>query len=175
MKIKLKRHPQDLPHKLQLLVELRKIPEPKFLKALKLYPPPPPSTLNVIPKQVGMFDAKNGSKYTFKTSEIKYDEDELRDLFYKQHPMEKRRPITFTGDSIVTWDTITGTPVQELRGENVIQRTLFLLREMEISRAYKQALKEFYRNRELEESKLNTNLCEEFLRKEEAYLATLEQ
>jgi hypothetical protein len=192
VKLRLKKHPQDLPHKLQLLVEMRKIKEPLFLKAIKLFPPAVPGTLNVNPRQVGMFttmpdnstqtavkirgnQSKNKMKYTFKTTEIRYDEDELRELFYQQHPMEKRRPITFNATQSVVWDSIFGTPSQELRGENVIQRTLHLMAANEsASSAYKQALKEFYKERESEEGKLNTRLCEEFLRKEEEFLKTLE-
>ena len=175
MKVKLKQHPQDLVHKLSLLVEARKIKEPKFLKAMKLYPPVAPTTRNVDPKEIGMFMPKNLAEYTFKSYEIKYDEDEIRDLFYKQHPFEVRRPIEFESSEDTVWDSIYGSPTQLLKGENVIQRTLFLLKDMDPSSAYKQALKEFYKERESEEKLLNIKLCQDFLKKEQEFLASIEQ
>ena len=175
MKVKLKQHPQDLAQKLTLLVEARKIKEPKFLKAMKLYPPPAPTTRNVEPKEIGMFQPAKLPTYTFKTYEIKYDEDEIRELFYAQHPFEVRRPIEFESAEETVWDSIHGRPKQSLKGENVIQRTLYLLKDMDASSAYKQALSEFYKERQLQEKQLKTELCQEFLEKEQAFLASIDQ
>jgi hypothetical protein len=125
--------------------------QPKWLKAMRLNPPAPKPMRGVIPSEVGMFgDSQN---IVFKAPEIKYKEDEIRDVFYKQHPFELSRPRELI-EYPVKWDTIHGTPKVPLSGESVVQYTLALSESKKISldQAYQLALEEFYEARQKQES-----------------------
>lgn len=89
----------------------------------------------------------------YKPAKLIYFEDQLRKLFYEQHPWERSRPkvlIENTNlDPNYDWQHIQqlGKP---LDGESVVQRSLYLLRTktcMNIMSAYDQARFEFYRIR----------------------------
>jgi small subunit ribosomal protein S23 len=57
-------------------------------------------------------------KNTTKPPRIVYEEDEIRDSFFRQHPYELTRPKNLDVDyTEVHWDTIYGTPKQDLCGE----------------------------------------------------------
>ncbi|KAH3667908.1 hypothetical protein WICMUC_005186 [Wickerhamomyces mucosus] len=96
-----------------------------------------------------------GKKNTFKIPKLKFVEDELRDVFYKQHPWELSRPkilLENSGDDAAhqDWSRLIQTNKQ-LDGESVIQRTLYLLKATEpkltLKEAYDQSRYEFYRLR----------------------------
>ncbi|SCU88597.1 LADA_0E11078g1_1 [Lachancea dasiensis] len=99
--------------------------------------------------------AESGNKL-YRAPKLKYVEDNLRELFYEQHPWERSRPkllVEDTGVHDYDWNTIQqlGKP---LDGESVIQRTLHLLQtktQTELLAAYDQARFEFYRLRIQEE------------------------
>ncbi|KAJ1563758.1 mitochondrial ribosomal small subunit component, partial [Nowakowskiella sp. JEL0078] len=91
---------------------------------------------------------------------ILYPEDSLRDRFYRQHPWELNRPIEIieTDESIAEsrdWSTLSGgnKPTKVISGENVIQHTLYLVRnsDIKLDDAYEKVLAEFYQTRAREE------------------------
>lgn len=104
-------------------------------------------------------ERKVANKQIYKPPKLVYLEDKIRTLFYKQHPWELARPKIVSENEIDTnpdWKNMLQLG-QPLDGENVVQRTLYLLKTKEqsnITDAYDQARLEFYRLRmqqELEE------------------------
>ncbi|KAL3233401.1 Small ribosomal subunit protein mS23 [Nakaseomyces bracarensis] len=104
-------------------------------------------------------DKKIANRQIYRPPKLVYLEDSIRNLFYKQHPWELARPKIIAENEIemdYDWSRIQqlGKP---LDGENVVQRTLYLLKNSvhdNITDAYDQARLEFYRVRiqqELEE------------------------
>lgn len=104
-------------------------------------------------------DKKVSNKQIYRPPKLVYLEDRIRNLFYQQHPWELARPKIISENEIgvnYDWSNIQqlGKP---LDGENVVQRTLYLLKTAiydNITDAYDQARLEFYRVRiqqELEE------------------------
>lgn len=101
------------------------------------------------------------AKKLYKAPKIKLLEDDIRQLFYDQHPWERSRPMILLENNTIDveydWSHIQqlGKP---LDGESVVQRTLYLLgqdRSRSMLEAYDQARYEFYRVRmqqEMEES-----------------------
>lgn len=97
-------------------------------------------------------DKKVSSNVLFKPPKLSYIEDEIRKLFYEQHPWERSRPkilVENSMDNDYNWSHISqlGKP---LDGENVVQRSLYLLKTKEqdtLTNAYNQARFEFYRIR----------------------------
>lgn len=90
----------------------------------------------------------------FKPVEIKYEEDQLRREFFRDHPWELARPrvvLETTGKDFVKYDwSRLQQPGKRLDGESVIQRQLWLLNNvpnMTKSAAYDIARREFYRLR----------------------------
>lgn len=85
---------------------------------------------------------------------LSYMEDQLRSLFYEQHPWELSRPkilLENTGDDAKhqDWSQIQQINKQ-LDGESVVQRTIYLLNNSEdlsLQDAYEKAKLEFYRLR----------------------------
>lgn len=82
---------------------------------------------------------------------MQYVEDQLRTLFFDQHPWELSRPKILVENSLeerFDWSHIQqlGKP---LDGESVVQRTMYLLKtdKMDMITAYNQARFEFYRFR----------------------------
>jgi hypothetical protein len=125
--------------------------QPKWLRAVSLHPPAPKPTRGAIPSKAGMFAATELP--IFSTQEIKYKEDEIRDMFYRQHPFELHRPRSLI-EFDVTWDSIHGTPAVPLSGESVVQYTLELSKSKRISldQAYQLALQQFYEARQQQEN-----------------------
>ncbi|EDO16735.1 hypothetical protein Kpol_1003p40 [Vanderwaltozyma polyspora DSM 70294] len=97
-------------------------------------------------------DRSNASKQLYSASKLTYIEDQLREIFYKQHPWELSRPkilIENNGDEKYDWSHMQqiGKP---LDGESVVQRTLYLMKNKEapsLVLAYDMARYEFYRLR----------------------------
>ncbi|TEA21360.1 37S ribosomal protein S25 [Colletotrichum sidae] len=89
---------------------------------------------------------------------IKHEEDDLRTIFYKDHPWELARPrviLEMDGKDYqrVDWSKGVRQPGFPLAGECVVQRQLWLMHNTELSKdeAYDAARKEFYALRQEEE------------------------
>lgn len=107
-------------------------------------------------------DRKQPHRNIFRVPKLEFLEDELRDVFYHQHPWEFSRPKTLIenqGDdnSKCDWSHMLQLH-KPLDGESVVQRTLWLLedgkkqgQERSLFQAYDQARFEFYRLRMEEE------------------------
>lgn len=97
-------------------------------------------------------DRKINTSKLYKAPKLQFFEDQLREVFYQQHPWEFSRPkllVENDADEEFDWSRIQqlGKP---LDGESVVQRTLFLLKETpgtSVVEAYDQARFEFYRLR----------------------------
>jgi small subunit ribosomal protein S23 len=159
-----------------------KAPRPAIRNALNLFPPAPKPTRSVDPLECGQFIPKVEPKYYYKTSEIIYEEDEIRTLFYKQHPFELYRPRDLNDLNAIdiVWDNIYSNKKIPLCGESVVQYTIYLRKSGKpLEDCYKQALLEFYRARENEERienqarslaiKVAKELESEKLEKDESY------
>lgn len=102
-------------------------------------------------------DKKPTTNKLYKPPQLQFVEDQLREVFYKQHPWEFSRAkmlVENEGGESYDWSHLLqlGKP---LDGESVVQRTLYLLRTNEkesFTGAYDQARFEFYRLRVQEES-----------------------
>lgn len=99
-----------------------------------------------------VLDRRNSISSLYKIPKLKFVEDELRKLFYEQHPWELTRPkilIENYGDDNLDWSNLQQLG-KALDGESVVQRTMYLLKNKEhsdIKNAYDQARMEFYRLR----------------------------
>lgn len=88
----------------------------------------------------------------YRAPQLKFVEDQLREVFYQQHPWELSRPKVLVENEVgetYDWAHIHQLGKQ-LDGESVVQRTLYLLKNNEGSsflEAYDQARFEFYRLR----------------------------
>jgi small subunit ribosomal protein S23 len=94
----------------------------------------------------------------FQPIEIKYEEDQLRREFFRDHPWELARPrivLESTGKDYEKYDwSRLQQPGKRLDGESVVQRQLHLLQtvpNMTKSAAYDIARREFYRFRHRED------------------------
>uniref|UniRef100_A0A060T978 37S ribosomal protein S25, mitochondrial n=1 Tax=Blastobotrys adeninivorans TaxID=409370 RepID=A0A060T978_BLAAD len=127
--------------------------------------------------KIGEFDANTGkyvtrnkrqynsnSQHLYRVKNIRYFEDKIRTLFYSQHPWELARPkmvVENDGNDasrLESWDSIYQKN-KRLDGENVVQRTMYLLNTEQYSKddwlkAYDQARLEFYRLRMREEAEI---------------------
>ncbi|KAJ5113372.1 37S ribosomal protein S25 [Penicillium angulare] len=90
----------------------------------------------------------------FQPVHIRYEEDELRTQFFKDHPWELARPrvlVESTGKDHENYDwSRLRQPGKRLDGESVVQRQLWLLNnvpDMTKESAYDLARREFYRLR----------------------------
>ncbi|KAJ5915118.1 37S ribosomal protein S25 [Penicillium verhagenii] len=90
----------------------------------------------------------------FQPVELRYEEDELRTTFFKDHPWELARPrvlVESTGNDHGQYDwSRLRQPGRRLDGESVVQRQLYLLEntpDITVSRAYDIARQEFYKLR----------------------------
>lgn len=137
---------------------LKKPARPCISNALKLFPPSPAPTISINPHETSAFIPLKEPKYYYKTSKIQYEEDEIRKLFYKQHPFELSRPRDLNEfNKNIIFDRINPKGVT-LCGESVVQYTLFLFKKLNkekitkpLQECYKQALIEFYKERRAEE------------------------
>ncbi|GME74809.1 unnamed protein product [Ambrosiozyma monospora] len=93
---------------------------------------------------------------------LKFVEDELRDLFYKQHPWELADPKSLIENehtidlAKLDWSTMRQY-TKILDGESVVQRTLYIAKTSDKSllEAYEQAKFEYYRLKILDEAERN--------------------
>ncbi|TAQ85070.1 hypothetical protein B7494_g6593 [Chlorociboria aeruginascens] len=123
----------------------------------------PPSEILTRPQPTQLRDQHMGKKARkpskmFKPHNIRYEEDELREQFYSDHPWELARPrIVLENDGKdgqrCDWSSLRqrGRP---LDGESVVQRQLWLLHnapELTPEHVYDIARKEFYELRHEEE------------------------
>ncbi|QSZ31578.1 hypothetical protein DSL72_001145 [Monilinia vaccinii-corymbosi] len=99
---------------------------------------------------------KKASKL-FKPQPIVYEEDRIRQEFFRDHPWELARPRIVLEDDgrdgqRCDWSRIA-QPGRPLTGESVVQRQLWLIHNEKLSnsRAYDKARKEFYALRQEEE------------------------
>lgn len=109
--------------------------------------------------RLSSFDRQNKHHDVHKIPKLQYLEDELRDVFYHQHPWEFSRPKTLvetSGDNTKgDWLRMVQL-TKPLDGELVVQRTIWLAKNTELSltEAYDKARFEFYQLRMQEEMKL---------------------
>lgn len=102
------------------------------------------------------FDRKPLDNRLYKAPKLKFLEDQLREVFYQQHPWEFSRPKVLVENEIhenFDWSHMQqlGKP---LDGESVVQRTMYLLQQdntLGMIDAYDIARFEFYRLRMQEE------------------------
>jgi small subunit ribosomal protein S23 len=102
-------------------------------------------------------------RHLYRIRPIRYFEDKIRKLFFKQHPWELARPklmIENDGNDAAkhNWKSLD-QPFKALDGESVVQRTLFLMETPKFKsqswlQAYDQARLEFYRLRIREEANI---------------------
>ena len=91
-------------------------------------------------------------KRLFQPAELQYEEDELRERFFKDHPWELARPrvvLEREGQDVEAPDysKVLGQQGKPVTGEDVVQRTLYLLQtvpDVSEDQAYDKARKEFY-------------------------------
>ncbi|CCE62494.1 hypothetical protein TPHA_0C03420 [Tetrapisispora phaffii CBS 4417] len=97
-------------------------------------------------------DKKSSSKNVYKPAKLSYIEDQLREVFYIQHPWELSRPkivVENNGDETYDWSHIQQLG-KALDGENVVQRAMYLMKKKLIMIFQKHTIKaryEFYRVR----------------------------
>ncbi|RLV94589.1 37S ribosomal protein S25 mitochondrial [Spathaspora sp. JA1] len=94
----------------------------------------------------------------FRIPKLKFFEDELRDVFYKQHPWEFARPKTLIetkGDdnSKCDWKNMLQLN-KPLDGESVVQRTIYILNNETLEEGQKYSLFEAYDKARFEYYKL---------------------
>lgn len=102
------------------------------------------------------FDRKPLDSRLYKPPKLQYVEDQLRQVFYQQHPWELSRPKLLVENEInenMDWSHMLqlGKP---LDGESAVQRTMYLLQSdsgLGMTEAYDRARFEFYRLRMQEE------------------------
>lgn len=103
-------------------------------------------------------EKKNANNSIARVPKLQFVEDELRNVFYHQHPWEFSRPKTLIetsgdGNKDCDWNNLLQLN-KPLDGESVVQRTLHLLKtkeETDMFKAYDKARFEFYRLRMEEE------------------------
>ncbi|VEU23503.1 DEKNAAC104755 [Brettanomyces naardenensis] len=101
-----------------------------------------------------------------KPQKLHFIEDDLRDLFYRQHPWELADPKSLIENEhavnleVLDWSTMRQY-TKKLDGESVVQRTLYLVNKEKKSLldAYEQAKYEYYRLKIEDETE--TNVSEE--------------
>jgi small subunit ribosomal protein S23 len=98
-------------------------------------------------------ESQTPGKNPYKPNKLRFVEDELRALFYEQHPWELARPkilLENTGEDVnkQDWSSIRQLNAP-LDGESVVQRTLYLIQNESktLKDAYDQSRFEFYRVR----------------------------
>lgn len=111
-----------------------------------------PNAKGIFKTRASTLDKKINNAKLYRAPKLKFVEDQLREVFYKQHPWELSRPkvlVENDAEEEFDWSHIQQLE-KPLDGESVIQRTLFLLKNNEgksLTEAYDQARFEFYRLR----------------------------
>ncbi|ODV86895.1 hypothetical protein CANARDRAFT_27260 [[Candida] arabinofermentans NRRL YB-2248] len=161
--------------------------QPSWYKVLAYHPPKKDSqktvrldTLRQVKESEPVLDSsssqiKQGSNF-FKTrlkpsefrdvllkpKKLEFIEDELRNLFYKQHPWELADPKSLIeNDHSMDADKLDWSTMKQLTrkldGESVVQRTLYLTKtkDMPLIESYEQAKYEYYRLKIEQETEIN--------------------
>lgn len=97
-----------------------------------------------------------------KPEKLRFAEDDIRTLFYKQHPWELADPKVMNENERnldigkLDWSTMRQY-TKKLDGESVVQRTLYLVRiqNMSLYKAYEQSKYEYYRLKIEDETEIN--------------------
>ncbi|CUM67115.1 uncharacterized protein PRCAT00004804001 [Priceomyces carsonii] len=108
------------------------------------------------------YDKKQKNNSVSRVPKLQFLEDQLRDVFYHQHPWEFSRPKTLIENDALEYSKCDWSHMLQfykpLDGESVVQRTLWLLKDSKVSgkdmslfEAYDFARFEFYRHRMEEE------------------------
>ncbi|KAK9364571.1 mitochondrial ribosomal protein S25 [Lipomyces kononenkoae] len=125
--------------------------EPAWFKAVLAHPPTTADTvqrvdiLKLRQKYPGL-----SVKKMMRPMKIVYPEDRIRRLFYDQHPWELTRPKIVVEQDALDFQRHDWSKLEQehksLDGESVVQRTLWLMRNKQLSQdaAYDIARKEFY-------------------------------
>ena len=99
-------------------------------------------------------DKTPSTNMLYRPAKLVYLEDQLRQLFYEQHPWERSRPKILIENTNMSKQNYDWSQIQQLGkpldGESVVQRSLYLLKNKQCSSlisAYDQARFEFYRIR----------------------------
>ncbi|KAJ8099388.1 mitochondrial ribosomal protein S25-domain-containing protein [Lipomyces tetrasporus] len=125
--------------------------EPAWFKAVLAHPPSTSDTVqrvNIV--QLRQKHPHLSVKKLMKPMEIVYPEDRIRKLFYRQHPWELTRPRILVEHDALDFQRCDWSKIEQdykaLDGESVVQRSLWLMRNKELSQdeAYDIARKEFY-------------------------------
>lgn len=139
-KTKFTREPKLVnPSNMKKLAELKKFPADSNSKGF-------------FKTRANAFDKKINNAKLYKAPKLQFVEDQLREVFYKQHPWELSRPKVLVengAEEEFDWSHIQQLE-KPLDGESVVQRTLYLLNSTEgtsLTQAYDQARFEFYRLR----------------------------
>lgn len=118
---------------------------------------------NLFKTSVSRKDIKQKNDFSFRIPKLELFEDQLRDVFYHQHPWEFSRPKVIvenkgTDAEKCDWSRMLQL-LKPLDGESVVQRTLWLLKnsrengqEKTLFEAYDEARFEFYQLRMAEET-----------------------
>ncbi|ODV95978.1 hypothetical protein PACTADRAFT_49403 [Pachysolen tannophilus NRRL Y-2460] len=97
----------------------------------------------------------------YQSQKLKFLEDDLRKLFYEQHPWELADPKNLIENEKIMHKTLNWKTIRQLyvplSGESVVQRTLYILENENLSllNAYDKARFEYYRVKIEQESEEN--------------------
>ncbi|CAK7198006.1 mitochondrial ribosomal small subunit component [Sporothrix eucalyptigena] len=131
---------------------------PAWLKAIETIPPAEVITRTIPIAHHPPNPKLRKPRRTYRPQKIVYEEDELRQTFYRDHPWELARPrvvLETDGKDARRYDWSKGL-VQEgipLCGECVVQRQMHLMHTTDLTKeqAYDKARREFYTLRHQEE------------------------
>ncbi|KAH6896579.1 mitochondrial ribosomal protein S25 [Thelonectria olida] len=131
---------------------------PPWYKVMTTVPPAETLVRTIAPRHSKHDIRTKKPKNIFRPKQIVYLEDQLRQVFYKDHPWELARPriiLELDGKDYQRCDWSKG--VQQsgipLTGECVVQRQMWLIenQQMDEKKAYDVTRHEFYRHRQAEE------------------------
>ncbi|KAI1810019.1 mitochondrial ribosomal protein [Poronia punctata] len=156
--------PLKIYHNVTTLMNHRTLPAmraqlPVWYKVMESIPPSEVVTRTIPPQHKAINPKKRRPSRLFQPQALVYEEDELRQQFYKEHPWELARPrmiLEMDGKDAQRYDWSKGIvqPGMQLSGESVVQRQLWLMHNMQgmtRDKAYDIARREFYTLRHLED------------------------
>ncbi|CCH41501.1 37S ribosomal protein S25, mitochondrial [Wickerhamomyces ciferrii] len=134
------------------------IRQPRFEHPIKekVVTPPKKGDINFNGRKTKLYKTSHHEQKrdVYNIPKLKFVEDQLRQLFYEQHPWELARPrilLENTGEDIKNQDWSSIIQINKpLDGESVVQRTLYLLNNtkgLDFKKAYDTARHEYYRVR----------------------------
>lgn len=134
------------------------IQEPPWYKVLNKIPPSEILTRPIPVRHHNVDKNARRARGIFKPQKIVHEEDALRQAFYKDHPWELARPriileVDGKDSQRCDWSKGLRQPGLPLSGECVVQRQLWLMTNVQMSRdhAYDVARRELYALRQEEE------------------------